>query len=447
MAVMDILKLPDKLFHYLYLYIPRITVMKNILFLSLLLGLCISCSSDDDPPSNDDTMMEEDMNSDTGNPDTAQTTSFLPCENGMAGEYPCNGYDLLGKISLEDFDSESGNDIWGWTDTSTGKEYALMGLDDGTAFIDISDTENLVYLGKLPTATVSSPWRDIKVYQDFAYIVAEANNHGVQVFDLKKLRDTTDLPKIFAADSRYTDIGNAHNIVINEETGFAYPVGTNRTDAFNGGVHFLDLQNPTAPVSTGGWGVNGYTHDAQVINYTGPDMDYTGAEIFVGANEDQVVVVDITQKNAPEVITTLGYPFIGYTHQGWFTEDQRYFILGDELDEINSGFSSRTLIFDMTDLDNPVLHDTYLGSTSAIDHNGYVLGEEYFLANYTAGVRVLDISGIADSSISETGFFDTFPANDNTQFDGVWSLYPFFESGKIIVSDINRGLFIIKKSE
>ena len=411
--------------------------MKKVLFTCILIAVVFSCSNGDDASSvNDNASMTDD-----------ERVGFVPCENGMAGAYPCDGYDLLGRISLEDFGSDSGNDIWGWTDTATGKEYALMGLDDGSAFVDITDTENLVYLGKLPTATTSSSWRDIKVYQDYAFIVAESNGHGVQVFDLKKLRDVSNIPKVFSADNRYTDIGNAHNIVINEETGFAYPLGTDRNDQFNGGVHFLDLQNPETPILAGGWGVNGYTHDAQVINYTGPDADYNGSEIFVGANESQVVVVDISQKNAPVAISTLGYPFIGYTHQGWFTEDQRYFILGDELDEINSGFRSRTLIFDVTDLDNPVLHDTYLGPTSAIDHNGYVLGEEFFLANYTAGVRVLDISGITDRSISETGFFDTFPANDNTQFDGVWSIYPFFESGKIVISDINRGLFVIKKSD
>lgn len=411
--------------------------MKKVLFNCILIAVVFSCSNGDDASSvNDNASMTDD-----------ERVGFVPCENGMAGVYPCDGYDLLGRISLEDFGSDSGNDIWGWTDTATGKEYALMGLDDGSAFVDITDTENLVYLGKLPTATSSSNWRDIKVYQDYAYIVAESNGHGVQVFDLKKLRDVSNIPKVFSADNRYTDIGNAHNIVINEETGFAYPVGTDRNDQFNGGVHFLDLQNPETPILAGGWGVNGYTHDAQVINYTGPDADYNGSEIFVGANESQVVVVDISQKNAPVTISTLGYPFTGYTHQGWFTEDQRYFILGDELDEINSGFRSRTLIFDVTDLDNPVLHDTYLGPTSAIDHNGYVLGDEFFLANYTAGVRVLDISGITDRTISETGFFDTFPANDNTQFDGVWSIYPFFESGKIVISDINRGLFVIKKSD
>ncbi len=414
--------------------------MKKILFLSIANLFLVACSnSDDSSMSQDDSsMMEEEEN--------VESLSFTPCLNGKAGEYPCNGYDLLGTVSLQAFESSAGNDIWGWTDTTTGKEYALMGLNDGTAFVDVSDTENLLYLGKLPTATSSSTWRDIKVYQDYAYVVSEANGHGVQVFDLKKLRDVTNLPKVFSADNRYTAIGNAHNIVVNEVTGFAYPVGTNRNDIFNGGVHFLDLQNPGTPIAAGGWGDNGYTHDAQVINYNGPDIEHNGSEIFVGANENEVVIVDISQKEAPMTLATLAYPFIGYTHQGWFTEDQRYFIVGDELDEINSGFRSRTLIFDMTDLDNPTLHDTYLGPTNAIDHNGYVLGDEFFLANYTAGVRVLDISGIEGKTISEIGFFDTFPASDNTQFDGVWSIYPFFESGKILVSDSNSGLFVIKKS-
>ncbi len=407
-----------------------------LLFAIILFASCSENDTNDSEIEDLDNMVED-----------VNITSFIPCENGMAGEYPCNGFDLLGHISLATFQSRAGNDCWGWVDTTTGKEYALMGLDDGTAFIDISDTENLVYLGKLPTATGSSSWRDIKVFGDYAYIVSEANNHGVQVFDLTKLRDADGSVKTFSSDERYTGLGNAHNIVINEDTGFAYPVGTARDDDFNGGVHFLDLQNPVSPVLAGGWGANGYTHDAQVVTYNGPDVNYAGAEIFVGANENQVVVVDISDKNAPTELATLPYPSIGYTHQGWFTDDHKYFILGDELDEVNSGFRSRTLVFDMTDLENPVLHDTYLGPTSAIDHNGYVVGNDFYLANYTAGVRLLDISQIESKLITETGFFDTFPASDNTQFDGVWSVYPFFESGKILVSDINRGLFIIKKSE
>ncbi len=44
-----------------------------------------------------------------------------------------------------------GNDIWGWADPMTGREYALMGMTDGTAFVDVTDPDNPAVLGKLPT--------------------------------------------------------------------------------------------------------------------------------------------------------------------------------------------------------------------------------------------------------------------------------------------------------
>lgn len=322
-----------------------------------------------------------------------------------------------------------------------------MGLDNGVAFIDITDTENLKYLGKLPTATEPSSWRDVKVFQNHAFVVSEAENHGMQVFDLTRLRDVTNIPVTFDADARYTGFGNAHNIVINEQSGIAYPVGTARNDVFaGGGAHFIDINNPKNPVGIGGYAESGYTHDAQVVTYTGPDIDYQGREIFIGSNENQVIIADVTDKNQPFEISTVLYPNIEYTHQGWFTENQRFFILGDELDEQRLGFNSRTLIFDMNDLDDPLLFDTYTGPTAAIDHNGYVKGNEYFLANYTAGIRVLDISNMEGKTIREVGYFDTYPISDNASFNGAWSNFPFFESGKILVSDINSGLYIINKS-
>lgn len=420
------------------------------LLVVLIFGFVMACGSDDgnDAVMLDDgtTMTDDDMGT-TDDAPMPSTMGFAPCENGMAGEFPCDGYDLLGRIQHSTFSAANGNDIWGWTDSTTGKEYALIGLDNGTAFVDISDTENLLYLGKLPTATTSSIWRDIKVYGDHAFIVSEASNHGMQVFDLTRLRDVANPPQTFSVDARYTDIGNAHNVVVNEAVGFAYPVGTARNDAFQGGVHFVDVQNPTSPAGVGGYGANGYTHDAQVVTYNGPDTDYTGREIFIGANEDQIAIVDITDKSNPVEISTLDYSQLGYTHQGWFTEDQRYFLLGDELDEINFGFNSRTLIFDLADLDNPQLHMTYTGPTSAVDHNGYVKGTEFFLANYTAGMRVIDISNIANSTISEISFFDTFPSNNGASFDGVWSVYPYFDSEKIIINDSNTGFFVVEKSD
>ena len=167
-----------------------------------------------------------------------------PCQNGMAGNYPCNGYDLLSQMSVSEFDSTNANDSWGWTDPDTGSEYALIGLDNGTAFLNIDDPVNPIYLGKLDTHTDSSLWRDIKTYQNYAFVVSEAPGHGMQVFDLTRLRDVTNAPVNFTEDAHYDGFGSAHNIVINESSGYAYGVGSS---TYNGGPHFVDISNPLNP--------------------------------------------------------------------------------------------------------------------------------------------------------------------------------------------------------
>ena len=111
------------------------------------------------------------------------------------------------------------------------------------------------------------------------------------------------------------------------------------------------------------------------------------------------------------------------------------------------GFNTRTIILDFTDLDNPSFKTSYSGPTSAIDHNGYVKGNLLYLANYTAGVRFIDISNIAGDVLTEVGFFDTFPNHNAATFSGTWNVYPYFESGNIVISDIDNGLFIVKKSD
>jgi choice-of-anchor B domain-containing protein len=204
---------------------------------------------------------------------------------------------------------------------------------------------------------------------------------------------------------------------------------------------------PRRPVFVLGYPDEDYTHDSEVIIYNGPDNDHQGKELFIGANETKVVILDVTNKSNPILISSFLYNNTGYTHQGWFTPDQKYWILGDELDELDFGFNSRSIIIDMTNLDSPVIKGQYLGPTEAIDHNGYCRGNDFFLANYTAGLRILNTSNINSSNtMNEIGFFDTFPENDNAQFNGAWSTYPYYASGCIIVSDIDRGLFILKKN-
>jgi len=396
---------------------------------------------------------QEDSNND-GIGDICQNNSIAPlatCENGLADIYPCSGYDLMAHVPLSTFGAIAANDSWGWTDPETGKEYALIATDRNTAFIDISDIENPLYLGNVPTATTASPWRDVKVYQNHAFIVADNNqgedSHGLQVFDLTRLRAVANPPEVFTPDARLEDIGRAHNVVINEDSGYAYTVGGNRNNTYAGGPIFINIQNPKSPVIEGGFSEGGYSHDAQVVTYIGPDTDYTGKEILIGSNENEVVIADVTDKSNPLKIATISYPNVRYAHQGWFTEDMRYFILGDELDEVRVGNNTRIITFDFSDLDNPLYHFDYLANNPSIDHNGYVKGDTYFQASYRAGMRVLDISNIDNKSYTEVGFFDTYPQDDATAFDGAWNVYPYFTSGNIVISDINRGLFIVRKSE
>ncbi len=414
--------------------------MKKALLLLCIVFCFIKCSDDGSPIAIDPGDIEnDDPMGENPPPPPADFIFPAPCDGGLAGGiYPCNKVDLIYKIDLDILDASRGNDCWGWTDDSTGKEYALMGLDNGTAFIDISDPAAPVYLGKLRTETSSSSWRDIKVYKDHAFVVSEANGHGMQVFDLNQLRNVSNPPENFNADAVYKGFGSAHNIVINEDTGFAYAVGT---ATFDGGPHFINIQNPLKPVAAGGYSMGEYSHDAQVVTYNGPDVEHEAKEILIGSNENKVVIVDISDKLNPIEIATITYPQTGYTHQGWFTEDQKYFILGDELDELEFGLNSRTIVFDFSDLDNPSLFLEYIGPTPAIDHNGYVHGNSYYLSNYTAGLRILNIS---DGNLSEIAFFDSFPTNNTASFNGAWSVFPYFESGHVIISDIETGFYLVK---
>ena len=416
---------------------------------------------------------------------TQLTLAQSPCVNGFATQtidgvetsYPCNGYDLLSRIPISTLattlGNEEGSDLWGWTDPLDGKEYAIIGTTNSTAFVDISDPINPVFLGRIETANGNTSfWRDIKVYNNHAYIVADGvGGHGMQIFDLTTLRsganddltftsDPTDgNVKVFTGDNGI-NIGSCHNIVINESEGIAYLVGCG--GAASGGPVFVDITTPLSPTIVGSYSGKGYTHDAQVITYNGTDNNvtsptvtgvssYIGREILLASNggsNDRVVLLDVTDKNNPQFISEITYPNPGYAHQGWFTDDHRYFIFGDETDEQGFGFGTRTFVFDMLDLDNPVLATTYEASIAAIDHNGYVKDNEFYLANYRAGMRVLDISTLisANNSNSETGYFDTFPSSNSADFNGAWSIYPYFESGNIIISDIERGLFVVRAS-
>jgi len=371
------------------------------------------------------------------------------CSAGMAGTYPCSNIDLMAFLPLDQIGGGNGNDIWGWTDPVTGSEYAIMGLTTGTAFVDISDPFNPVYMGHLPPHTGVSPssWRDIKTYNDHAFIGSEALNSGMQVVDLTQLRDIVSPPVTLAETAFYLGFSTSHNIVINEDSGFAYGVGLNSGNCARG-LHFVDIVNPVNPQSAGCFSSDGYTHDAQCVNYNGPDSEHVGKEICFAYNEDTLTIVDVSNKSAPVQISRTGYADRGYSHQGWLTEDQAYLLLDDELDERNvpSVTNTRTLIWNVNDLDNPIHQGDFTGVSTSIDHNQYIVGDYSYQANYTSGLRIIDVSDIANNNLSEVAFFDIYPANDNANFNGAWSVYPYFASGNVIVSGIEQGLYILRPS-
>jgi len=314
-----------------------------------------------------------------------------------------------------------------------------MGMRDGTGFIDISYPDNPIVLGRLPTQTSASTWRDIKVYQDHAYIVADNSGpHGMQVFDLTRLRDVVSF-ETFSPDIIYGDFQEAHNIAINEATGFAYAVGT---DTCGGGLHIIDITTPTNPLFAGCHDTV-ETHDTQCVLYQGPDLDHVGSEICVSSNKDHVEIVDVTIKGSPMTLSSITYPDLGFVHQGWLTEDHRFFLLGDEGDENRFGVPTRTHVFDVTDLDAPLYIFPYEAATTTVDHNLYLLGNRVFQANYSSGLRVLEFGDLANRELIEVAFFDTHPRSNASNALGAWSVYPYLPSGNIIVSDGTTGLFIL----
>ena len=523
-----------------------------------------------------------------------QAQTYAACDGGMAAEFPCDGVDILSFIPQSEMGTTFHNDIWGWEDPQTGKAYALVGASTGTIMVDISDPRAPVVQGILPTASSAGgdSWRDIKVFEDYAFVVSENTNHGMQVFDLTDLRDWDGTFTTYEVAAHYTGHGNAHNLNINEDPGYAYSVGAGpfstgqlpnvvridppssaagsyqatgadfghnpTTDGMMGpvvlvndgtdtttdgctplvgfpagaialvdrgtcnftvkalnaqaagavamivannapgapftmggddpaimiasvmisqadgnaikaglpatgtvaanpaagpvcgtGLHMIDINDPLNPTFAGCFQDHGYVHDTQCVVYEGPDAAYQGRELCFNSNPaggNNVAVVDVTDKSNPVALSRETYPQSGYSHQGWLTEDQRYFVHGDELDETGHGIPTTTRVWDVSDVDNPLLVQVFQYGTTSIDHNVYTDGRTATASNYTTGLRVLDAGDIPNRGITQTGWFDLYPENDNPTFEGgTWSNYPYFHRrGIVAVSSIDRGLFILR---
>ena len=336
----------------------------------------------------------------------------------IGGGFPADNVSLYSHLTLQDLSASGAFDCWGYVSES-GREYAIIGLSNGTAFVEITDPVNPVITGPVLTPNAG---QDMKVYQNYVYVTSDSGpSHVIDVADIDS--GVISLVNTIAA--------GAHNLALNEESGFLYA-------CLGGPMVVFDLADPANPIQVGLWA--GQTHDAYVVNYT--EGIYAGREIaFVFAGSSQAVnIVDVTDKGNMFLLGSVTYPNAAYCHQGWLADERRFLYANDELDGIQ-----RTSIFDVEDLSNPVFYNEFTSGLSSTDHNLYVRDGFIFEASYTGGLRIFD--GCDPINPVEVGFFDTFPGNNSPGFSGVWSNFPFFPSGTVIVSDRSGGLFVLDPSQ
>ena len=364
---------------------------------------------------------------------TAAPTTNKPCVNGFAGKFACKDVDLEVFIPMADLGGGEASDAWGWRDSVTGHEYALMGSTRGLIIVDITTPSQPVYLGNLLKPDGAFVWQDVEVYRDHAFVVCDLAPCGMQVFDLTRLRGIT-TAQSWTPDLVYPVTIITHTIDINPETGFAYLNGGYAV----GPTHIVDVNIPKAPIPAGVIADDGYTHDSFCRIYRGPDTRFTGKEICFNFNEDTITIYDVSNKAAIDQLARVTYPGASYVHSGWLTQDSRYLLSTDETDN-----KPHVFVWDVSLLDAPRLHFTYTTTTAAVDHNPYIKGRWAYLANYKAGMRVLDTADVAGGTLTEIAYFDVMTGPNSVGYDGTWTVYPFLPSGNVIVTGMNQGLFVV----
>jgi choice-of-anchor B domain-containing protein len=308
---------------------------------------------------------------------------------------------------------------WGWTDTTTGREYALLGNFSGTSIVEITNPNALVERDFVPG--VSSSWRELQVYQHYAYVVSEGGG-GTQIIDLAYLPDSVHLVKNFV----FTQGGNSttYSHTLHIKDGYMYLNGCAAWSP--GGIVIFDLADPVNPVFKSVYTRN-YVHDCFVRH----DTIFAAAIYGIGAD-----IISVTNKSNPQYLYTVTYPGSG-THNTATTADGRYLFTTDEI-----GSTAKTLkVWDLSSPPSFPKVAEYVGSPTAIVHNAFVKDSMVIMSYYTAGMRVINIAD--PTSPVEVGGYDSYPSDDNAAYTGAWSVYPFFPSGRIIIGDMASGMYVV----
>lgn len=371
-------------------------------------------------------------------------------------QLPANKVRLLKQIPLSGFPGSpaSGSGCAGYISPS-GQEYAIMGLRNGNAVINITNATNPVIVGHIPG--VSSQWHEVCVLGDYAYACTEGGG-GIQIIDLRQVDQGI---VTLAATYTLNGVSTGHTIQAVPGSKLIMINGGNMP-LVNGqtinGLRALDCQNPTQPVEVGKW-QGKYVHDTLYHTYTsGPYAGKTICFAFCGTGAlGGMYIIDVTTtqnglgQNVP-AMTTLGFiryfpnATNFYSHSGSISPDGRYIYANDEFDEGNALVTDCTThIIDVQNLASPVYAGSFNNPINAIDHNSMVQDGYLFLSAYKSGLRIYDLS--SPTQLRETGFIDTYPSGSGFQYQGAWGTWAGFPSGNVIISDINAGFFVVDPSE
>lgn len=329
------------------------------------------------------------------------------------------------------------SNIWGYTD-SQGREYALLGTDVGLSIVNITAPRQPVEVAFVP-GPGPTLWREIKVYQDVAYVVSEAvaptAYTGIQVVYLGALPDPNVIfysvlwPGVTAANAR------AHTVSV-DDAGYLYIQGgtaTAGTGGVNGGIRIFSLADPLLPQPVSYYNAR-YVHDAFIYNNV-----LFNSNINDGGHVD---ILDISDRSQPRLRAQLIYPR-GFSHNSGVTQDGNYLITTDEIAGYTVKFWDMRALWDgdPSNDSNLELVAEYIGDVEQIAHNVHVRGQYACLSHYVEGLKVLDISNPRDPV--EVAYYDTYPA-PGEGFAGDWGVYPYFPSGNIVISDMQTGLYVFR---
>jgi choice-of-anchor B domain-containing protein len=364
----------------------------------------------------------------------------LTCTNGLVDRYPCKNVDLLSFLPQSELGGGGSSSMWYWTDSRDNNEYILYCRSNGLSFVNVTDPVNPRYLGSLPSARgLSSTWCDVRTYQNYAYIGKDGVDHGIQVFDLNRLRGVT-TTQTFTADAHFTGLTFSHTLWINQDTGLLYVSGANTCKK---GLTILDIKSPLSPRQVACYDREAYSHESIVLNYHGPDTRYAGHEIVLNFTGKSFQILDVTDKAAIRVLSSVTHPGAEFVHQGFPTADLTHVIVNDEYTS-NAG-GSPDFVYNIEKLDAA----RYVGKDVSdrgefINHNGYTVGGLHYQAAYRGGLRILDTTAVATADLPEVGYFDTEPTVNDSRFSGTWMVLPFLKNGVVAVQSMGVGLYLVR---